>query len=232
MSGDNDKRSGWILAGAAGVAIAGVLYATRASAATRPAASRPTAGGRCTCSTFRYLFREYGLPLGIEPLYLQALACRESSCDSGDRNGPAWGLMQITEVVRKGHDRMDGKPGKYTREELLDPRVSVYLATRVIANAMRVLDSLGFPANWPDPSWVGLLTAGWNAGYSHRGGIGRVIRHLLDQGVSRRHIDIDLIHERARDAGATRFLWQFPKRLKWWHSVVKLYFYMRQQEAS
>ncbi len=226
----------WVLPALAGTAIAGMLWATTGTARASPNPRPNTGHGPkkprrrgCTCTKYIYLFREFGLPLGIPTTYMQALACRESTCDPLDQEDPAWGLMQITGSVRRSEPRLDGKPGRHTRPELLDPRISVYLCTRTLARAMRVLKSVGMPPAWNDPKWVGLLTAGWNAGYSRSRGVGLVIRYLVDQGWRKQDIDIHTIYNHAKQAGAVKYLWKFPKRPKWWASVVRLYFRLAKQ---
>ena len=47
---------------------------------------------------FDPLFREHGHGLPIT--YLRALAKRESNMNPLEATGPAWGLLQVTEVVR------------------------------------------------------------------------------------------------------------------------------------
>lgn len=219
---DDGKTAGWIMAALAGTAVAGFFW-SRGGCKPNPQ-GHP---GNCDCHCYAHLFREYGAPLGIPVRYLHALACRESSCDPLDRKGPAWGLMQVTEVVRCSEARIDGKPGVHTREELLNPRISVFLCTRILGKTIRTLNSLGVTTNWNNKRWVGLVTAGWNAGYSMRGGLGRVIKYLVKRGWEIGDIDIDVVYQHAQSAGATRFLWEFPKRRKWWHSVVRLYFQTR-----
>ena len=232
MSND-DKGPTWILPALAGTVITGVLWATtgEAKASDQPSKPDKRRRGGCTCEKYLYLFREFGLPLGIPPTYLQALACRESSCNPLDSKDPAWGLMQITGSVRGSEPRLDGKSGIHLRDELLDPRVSVYLCTRTLGRAIRTLKALGLPPRWTDPKWVGLLTAGWNAGYSRSRGLGLVVKHLLDHGWRASDIDIDAIHTHAERAGGIKYLWQYPKRPKWWRSVVRLYFKLAKQKG-
>lgn len=178
------------------------------------------------------MFREYATPLGIPVAYMQALACRESTCNPLDREGDAWGLMQITEVVRCDEPREDGKPGRYEREELFDPRISVFLCTRVLAKTVRVLNMVGIKTDWRDPVWVGLVTAGWNAGYSLKSGVGLVVRYLKARGWKVKDIDNKVIHENAKKAGASYWLWAEAGRLEWWETVVRMYFKISKEQGA
>ena len=232
MSDNQDTNEGllWALAG---VGVAGLVWGITGGVDPAQGPNSTETGRRtrdCTCRRYVHLFREFGRPLGIPTAYLQALACRESRCNPNDREGPAWGLMQITPIVQQSERRLDGKPGIYRRDELFDPRISVYLCTRTLGRAMRVLSSLGFPPDWTNPKWVSLLTAGWNAGYSRKAGVGLVLTYLLQRNRRRETIDSDVIHRYAERAGATPHLWQVPGRPLWWRSVVRLYFTLIQQE--
>jgi hypothetical protein len=84
--------------------------------------------------------------------------------------------------------------------------------------------------DWNNRRFVELLTFGWNAGYSERGGVGRVARFLERQG-QHNEITIDSIHAAARDAGASRHL-SNPKKVSWCKGVVALYSRERAREAS
>lgn len=226
MSKEFEGLRDWALPALTGLAVVGWLWFAPEPERSRPTLRRSPRRRRCDCTRYIGLFEEYGEPRGIPTAYLRALACRESTCDPGDRKGPAWGLMQITEVVRRSEDREDGRDGRYSRPELLDPAVSVFLCTRVLGKTMKILNRLGIETDWHDSKWVGLVTAGWNAGYSLRGGLGLTVKYLLREGWRPDEIDIVVVHEHAERAGATRFLWKFPHRLKWWRSVVELYFRM------
>ena len=224
MSKESEKLRDWALPALAGLVLTGWLWLAPGPDQSQATPRRSQRRRRCDCKRYIGLFEQYAAPLGIPVAYLQALACRESSCDPGDRKGPAWGLMQITEVVRRNEAREDGKDGRYSRSELLDPAVSVFLCTRILGKTIKILNGLDIETDWQDPRWVGLVTAGWNAGYSLRGGLGLTVKYLLRQGWRPDEIDIVAVHEHAERAGATRFLWKFPRRLRWWRSVVDLYF--------
>lgn len=204
------------------MALVGLLLAAAALGRGQTESVAPPAKGKrspCTCVEHGLLFRRYGEPYGIPEAYLRALACRESRCKADDNTAPARGLMQITEIVRKSIPR-PGTSELYTQADLLNPEVNVYLCCKTLSNAMHALKAVGEPPNWGDPRWVGLLTAGWNAGYSVKGGVARVVKYLKQHGLP---ANIDNVYKYGQAAGAVKWLWSVPHRLPWWRSVVQLY---------
>jgi soluble lytic murein transglycosylase-like protein len=188
----------------------------------RKARSGASPSRGCSCERYLPLFEEFGRRFRIPPAFLRALACRESSCRADNKSRYAWGLMQITESVRLAVPRERGV-GFYGRAELLIPRVSLYLCCRTLQNVITTYAAVGEPARWNDPRWVSLVVAGWNGGYSRRGGVARVISYLRERGITP---TIDAVHAHARAAGAVKYL-AMPDRLAWWRSVVTLYLALR-----
>jgi hypothetical protein len=192
--------------------------------ATRPAASRLS-------RLFDPIFHRYRGDIPIE--YLRALASRESDMNPAERTGPAWGLMQVIEEVRRDYNRAHRTA--YTREHLLDPAVSVAIASwllgLIIAGyAKRHPDVPNLRADWNNPRFVELLTWGWNAGYSDTprgGGVGSVATYLAARGQT--DITIDDVHRAARAAGASRHLSNAGK-VAWSKSVAALY--LRERAAA
>jgi len=170
---------------------------------------------------FDPIFERYRGAIPIE--YVRALAQRESGMKPGERSGPAWGLMQVVEVVRVDYNQAHGT--HYARTDLLDPAVSVAMACWLLRF---IIDSYqrnhpnvpNLRADWDNPRFAELLTAGWNAGFSEKGGVGRVARYLEKLGTT--DIDLDQVHDHARLAGASRHLSNEAK-VKWCKSVVTLY---------
>ena len=151
------------------------------------------------------LFAEHGN--GIPVAYLRALAWRESGMNPRANNGPAWGLLQVVEVVRKDYNERHGT--SYERRDLLDPAVNVAIASDVL---VRIIDgysrfhpeATNLQADWSNPLFVELLTFGWNAGYSERGGVGRAASHLTRRGFD--DFSIDDIFGAAKQAGVSPHL--------------------------
>ena len=196
------------------------LTALLALAVALPPRRRPPRRtGACTCSRFGALFAEYGRRFGIPPTFLAVLACRESDCNPRDRKGPAWGLMQITESVRRSVPRERGR-GHYERAQLLTPRISVYLCAITLRNIVRTYQAVGVAPAWRSRAYVELVAAGWNAGYSRAAGVGRVLAYLRENKLP---LTARAVHAHARAAGATRFLWAFPARLAFWEGIASAY---------
>ncbi|MBE7448920.1 MAG: lytic transglycosylase domain-containing protein [Kofleriaceae bacterium] len=73
---------------------------------------------------FDPIFERHRGELPVE--YLRALAVRESNMNPGERTGPAWGLLQVIEVVRLDFNKAHGT--RVTRAQLLDPETNVRVA--------------------------------------------------------------------------------------------------------
>ncbi len=169
-------------------------------------------------TTWDSLLRKHAGNLPVP--FLRALIQRESSMNPKDTHGPAWGLMQITEVVRRGQT-----PSRY---DLLDPDINVRIGTGLlkrIVNAYNKHPDANMKEDWGNPEYVNLVLAGWNSGYSEGGGVGRVARYLEDRRIPVTH---DNVFKFAAAAGATSQL-QKPAKQAWQKSVTDLYF--RQPDA-
>lgn len=185
--------------------------------------SSPTPVSRGLASrTFDSIFAAHGH--GIPVPYLRALALRESSMNPRSSSGPAWGLLQVIEVVRQDYNQRTG--AKFTRQDLLNPAINVTIAASTLAiiaksyakNHPRVAN---LQTNWNNPRFIELLTFGWNAGWSERGGVGRVATFLDQRGVLDQ--TIDTIHQASRAAGASPHLANAAK-VRWSKSVAAQYF--------
>lgn len=161
---------------------------------------------------------------GVLPVaFLRALAQRESSMNANEQTGPAWGLLQVVEVVRRDFNKRHGT--SYARTDLLDPEVNVRMSTELLHIIVKSYkrnhpDVPNLIMDWGNARFVELLVAGWNGGWSESAGLGRVARYLERRGQTR--ITIDDIFANARAAGAVRFLSE-PARRKWSKSVARLY---------
>ncbi len=186
--------------------------------ATRPSFADPP---RIAPRTFDQVFAAYGH--GIPVPYLRALALRESNLNPRLASGPAWGLLQVIEVVRQDYNQRTG--ATFTRKDLLDPAVNVTIAASALAtivesyarNHPRIVN---LQANWNNPRFVELLTFGWNAGWSERGGVGRVAHYLEARGTLDQ--TIDAIYFASQAAGASAHLAN-PLKVAWSKSVAAQY---------
>lgn len=177
---------------------------------------------------FDRVFDRYRGSIPIE--YLRALVARESSFNHLALTGSAIGLMQIVPVVRDDYNKRHGTP--YQPEHLYDPSINVAIGCEllriIIASYRKNHPRIpNLQANWDNPRFAELLVFGWNAGYSEAGGVGRVARYLERLGMV--DVTIDVVHEHARAAGASKHLAN-PAKVRWCKSVVALY--LRERATS
>lgn len=159
-----------------------------------------------------YLSREFdgvfaqqgqGLPVA----YLRALAWGASDLRPGLVKGDAWGLLQVEPVVLRDFNRRHGTT--FRKADLLTETINVAVAAdmlRLIIASYRRFhpDVPNLQEQWDNPRFVELLTAGYDAGFSERGGIGRVVGYLKKQGLT--DITLDMVFAHAAAAGAVRHL--------------------------
>jgi hypothetical protein len=159
---------------------------------------------------------------GIPVPYLRALALHESDMRPRLADGPAWGLMQVIEVVREDFNRRERK--NFTRSDLLDPAVNVTIAASSLALVAKSYaanhSSANLQTNWRNPQFVALLTFGWNAGWSERGGVGRVVSFLEQRGMD---VTINSVFDAAKASGASPHLSNSMK-LAFAKQVTRQYF--------
>lgn len=170
-------------------------------------------------TTYDALFRSYGS--GIPINFMRALTQRESNFNPRNATGPAWGLMQITEVVRRSYNSRHRT--NYSRNDLLNPKVNVMMAgdlLRRIEHAYSKHPDPNMKPDWSNPEFVKLVLAGWNSGYSEGGGVGKVASWLEARGMPVTH---DNVFRYAGKVGATTQL-QRPEKAAWQRGVAHLYF--------
>ncbi len=174
----------------------------------RPVRSEPAARAeriKLASRSYDPLFAEYGGDIPVA--YLRALAHHESRMNPRETQGPAWGLLQVIEVVRRDYNKRHHT--RYERRDLLDPAVNVAIVADVL---IRIIDGFArfhpeapnLQVDWTNPLFVELLTFGWNAGMSERAGVGHVASYLSRRGFD--DFTIDDIHAVAKQAGASPHL--------------------------
>lgn len=206
-------------------------YASSAPSATASAPSvlvGPPIRAVSMSPRVRHFDRAYNRYRGEIPLeYIRALVDRESNGNPQVQTGSAIGLMQIVPVVLTDYNKRHG--ATYTSEQLTDPAINVAIGCellRIIINGYRRYHPRvpNLQANWDNPRFVELLTFGWNAGFSEAGGVGRVVTYLERLGAT--DITLDLVHDHARVAGASKYL-SSDAKVAWCKSVVALYLHER-----
>ncbi len=160
-----------------------------------------------------------GLPIA----YLRALASKESDMRADLTDGPAWGLLQVEPIVLADYNKRHGTT--FRRADLLSPSINVAIASdalRLIIGSYRRFhpEVVNLQENWNNPRFVELLTFGWNAGFSERGGVGRVVTYLRKQGFA--DITLDMVFAHASAAGAVSHLSREGK-VRFSKKVTKLY---------
>lgn len=170
---------------------------------------------------FDRIFMEEGRGLPVP--FLRALAKRESGNNPKQASGPAWGLLQVGIDERAGNvlkSYNERFKTDYTRRDMLDPRINVRVASELLARIARMYKAEGMEPNWENGNWVGLVTAGWNAGYSRKGGMVRVIRFLKTKNIP---VTLSAAYANAKYSGAGKgFIKRMAqkKRQAWHRSVV------------
>lgn len=138
----------------------------------------------------------------IPVAYLRSLAKHESDSNPAETTGGAWGLLQVWWAVPGSVliDYNERKGTAFTKNDLLDPYINARLACELLS---RIKNYYGYMYRraFPNPSWsdrrfVEVVTMGWNVGWSHERGVGRVVSVLLGEGHTT-DIDVAMIRQRA-----------------------------------
>ncbi|MDP3768659.1 MAG: transglycosylase SLT domain-containing protein, partial [Dehalococcoidia bacterium] len=167
----------------------------------------------------------------------RALAYSESSldplqdmADKPSAHSSAVGLFQVMNSVLSDWNLRHPEE-MYTREQLKDPRVNTRIA---IALLERIIKSYvtnhrsTLLMDWRDPRWVTLLVAGYNAGYSEAGGVGRIVDKMEAGGLAKERVTVEGVQQiaaelrRANPKDSARFLAD-PARLAYWKLVTQRY---------
>jgi len=193
---------------------------------TRPSETRKHSKGESMTRAYDRIYREEGRDLPLP--FLRALAFRESRNNPKQASGPAWGLLQVGIDERAGNvlkSYNERHNTNYSRRDMLDPRINVRVAAELLARIVRMYIADGLEPNWENGNWVGIVTAGWNTGYSRKAGVGRVIRYLKKKGIP---ITLSAVYANAAKAApdtkaGKAFVKRLkqPKRQKWHRSVVR-----------
>lgn len=175
----------------------------------RPAPTEPHPERPGLSRAFDELFRTHGR--GLPVAYLRALAHAESGLNPADRLG----LINVVPIAvadyNRRHPREPVRPAQMT-----DPAVNV----RVAADILRTIiasyrrhhpDVPALAEDWTRPAFVELLSFGWNAGFSERAGVGRVVRYLRRTRPGH-PITLDTVADAAAAAGAAPTLSSPRKR--------------------
>jgi soluble lytic murein transglycosylase-like protein len=165
--------------------------------------------------------------------FLRALSYRESQINPNAANpggaDAAKGILQVVGVVRNDYNKRHGT--NYQPDDLFDPDLNTAMATETlnaVISGYGKHPSKNLQLDFTNPEFVKLLVAGWNAGYSEAGGVGKVARYLEANGIPVTH---DNVFAYASQAGATVHLTE-PDRQQWQRSVADLYYAQPDRFAS
>ncbi len=172
-------------------------------------------------TAFDPLFRQRGKAIPVP--FLRVLSKAESDQNPRETGGSHWGLLQVGRSVVEGYNERHGT--RYTLSDVLDPNLNVTMGAETLSRIATSYsknhpDSRHMRKDWSNPEFVKLVLAGWNSGYSERGGVGRVARYLEQRKIPVTH---DNVFQYADAAGATVHL-QNPKKRAWQRAVSGLYF--------
>jgi soluble lytic murein transglycosylase-like protein len=174
-------------------------------------------------TTYDSLFARHAGRLPVA--YLRALSKRESNMNPNAANpggaDAAKGILQVVGVLRNDYNRRNGT--NYQPNDMFDPEINVKIAAWLlnsIVTAYNKHPSPNMKTDWSNPEFVRLVTAGWNAGFSEGGGVGKVARYLEQQG---KPVTLEAVSAAAPEAGASKWL-AIPARIQWHDSVAKLFY--------
>jgi hypothetical protein len=171
---------------------------------------------------FDPIFAKHGGSIPVP--YLRALA----QAESGMRADDPLGIINVVDVALADFNRRHPER-LITRPQMRNPETSVLAAADILAEIASSYernhgDIPNLRVDWSNPRFVELLTFGWNAGFSERAGVGRVVRYLKAQPASNRprEITIDTVFAAARAAGAAEHLFN-PRKLAYSKGVAHAY---------
>jgi hypothetical protein len=184
---------------------------------------------------FRYdeIFAKHGD--GIPVAYLRALAIGESDLDPRNVTHRARGLLQIIPSVRKDFNDRHPSRRSVTEADLFRPDVSVEICAWVLRHYVMPTYAEHHPEipnlqeDWSNLDFVGLLTLGWNCGWSSQGGVSDVVGSIKKAGI--RHITIYSVQKMAAYSPKAKKLQQAAP-YRWCQDVVDRYARFREEEAA
>jgi Transglycosylase SLT domain len=168
------------------------------------------------------LFAAFGPTLPTA--YLRALAAHESDMHADAKGGRGLGLFSVVPIKLQDFNQRHGT--HFSLDDLLKPIINVQVAAGFLRDAVIT----GYTHNhgnvpnlredWSNTRFVELVTLGWAAGYSERGGVGRVAAFLEQQG--RHDLNLDIVLATAIAAGASSRLAN-PSEARWCRDVAATY---------
>lgn len=181
-------------------------------------------------TTFDALFYRYGSPYGIPLPFMRAVAWAESRMNPDDVTGSHVGLFQAGEENLRDWDAAAKKAGYAVpagswQARLKDPALNTRVFVRTLRNMMSSFAAGGLASDWTWDDYPALLAMGWNAGWSKKSGVRRVLDFLRARGLP---LDFETVAAKAKEAGAAASLSR-PDKQAFQRSIVALF---RRLEAA
>jgi len=183
-------------------------------------------------TTFDPLFARYGAPYGIPLQFLRALAWMESGLDPTNVTGGHIGLFQPGKENLDDWDKAAKSagypiPAGSWRVRLTDPALNTRVFVRTLNSMMSSFKAGGLTPDWSWDDYPALLTMGWNAGWSQKQGVRRVLDYLRGKGLP---LDYSTVAAWALDAGAKSTLSDGAKQ-QWQRATVALFRHLETSPA-
>ena len=168
---------------------------------------------------FDQYFVQWHAAIPVE--YLRVLSWYESSHKEHNREGAAWGLLEVTPVVMADFNKRYST--SYTMNDVAeDVSLNVRMACETLRRVIKVYGLTEISAlkeSWGNWNWLVLLTMGWNSGYSTQGGLAKVAKYLMVKGIP---IVPENIRKYAVEAGGSK--WLAERETTWARKVATHYF--------
>lgn len=165
--------------------------------------------------------------------YIRALVHGESGGDSQKENpnSHAAGLLQITEIVRRDWNQAH-PDAPVSKDQLFDPAINVRIGAALLNRIVQVYARhRTLQPDWTSRRYAELVTLGWNAGYSDRGGVGLAVGELEKAGAQIADVTVDAVARVAAGLGsAARFVAR-PDRVSYAKAVADLYLGSRRAQV-
>lgn len=122
----------------------------------------------------------------------------------------------------------------YLPANALEPRLNVEICVDVLTRVIDALEDGGLSFSWSSPDAVGFLIAGWNAGYSRKGGASLMIKWMVKNGHDLTIENmVKLVGAQRADETETYKVTEHlksKKKFTWWKRVRDEYFFIKESE--
>lgn len=169
-------------------------------------------------SPYDHIFIDMEKSSNIPAQFYRVLAFSESGYNAALVNptSNATGLFQIVPVV--ANDYAKAHRVTVSQSDLLNPEINSKIAESLVVRIVNKYKSVGLPPDWLSHDYIGLVIAGYNAGYV---GVALLLSRLASP-------TITAINEKAKELAASGHKWArflgADNRLRYWLTVTQRYF--------